>query len=148
MDRVGIIDEAFKSRVHVSLYYPHLDYSSSQKVLAMNLDLIERRFRVQNKAISIDKQEILDYVMFHWDKHPGARWSGRQIRNGCQAALALAEYDAGFPGHNGELRLEMKHMRAVYEAHMEFYGYLEHVRVKLAPPPERDDSVSEDGSTY
>jgi hypothetical protein len=44
--------------------------------------------------LRIEKDEILEFAVKQYNKHKKARWNGRQIRNTCQSALAMAEYDA------------------------------------------------------
>ncbi|KAJ5701520.1 P-loop containing nucleoside triphosphate hydrolase protein [Penicillium malachiteum] len=41
-NRVGIIDEAFKSRIHISLYYPHLDEHQSKRIWEINLQRLKK----------------------------------------------------------------------------------------------------------
>lgn len=58
------------------------------------------------------------------------RWNGRQIRNACQTALALAEFDAQGGNHerivdpNAEVKLTVKHLEIVSVAYLEFTRYL------------------------
>lgn len=94
-NRVGAIDDAFRSRLHLTLYYPPLSKKKSLKVWQMNL----RRLKEQNVArraegrpqIIIEKKKILDYAQNAFDV---LHWNGRQIRNAFQTALALAEFKA------------------------------------------------------
>ncbi|KAK8079207.1 aaa family ATPase, partial [Apiospora phragmitis] len=44
-NRVGDFDEAFTSRIHISLYYPELDCDKTIKVFDINIKMIEERFR-------------------------------------------------------------------------------------------------------
>lgn len=59
------------------------------------------------------------------------RWNGRQIRNACQTALALAEFDAQGGNHerivdpNAVVKLTVKHLEIVSAAYLEFMRYLE-----------------------
>ncbi|KAL8903209.1 MAG: hypothetical protein Q9207_004075 [Kuettlingeria erythrocarpa] len=86
-NRIGTFDEAFISRIHMSLYYPDLDQENTFKVWTMNLDRLKR----SGRNIYIDNEAIRTFARNHWkDNH---RWNGRQIRNAFQTALALAEYD-------------------------------------------------------
>ena len=86
-NRIGSFDEAFISRIHMSLYYADLDQESTLKVWMMNLNRIKR----SGRNIYIDDEEIRAFARSHW--RDGHRWNGRQIRNAFTTALALAEYD-------------------------------------------------------
>ena len=83
----------------MNLYYPELNKEKTRKVFELNLDLIKERFEQQNRKVSYDKAAISDFCTKHFGKHKYSRWNGRQIRNACETALALADYDA----HGGEM---------------------------------------------
>lgn len=93
-NRIGDFDEVFASRVHVSLYYPHLDLQSTPKIFELNLERIGKKSQEKNRAITIDQEKIMQFIHLHWESKDRMRWNGRQIRNGCQTALALAEFEA------------------------------------------------------
>ncbi|KAI3318861.1 hypothetical protein HD806DRAFT_511181 [Xylariaceae sp. AK1471] len=101
-NRVGTLDEAFKSRVHLSLYYPALGRSQTEEIMLMNLnrlDIIEqqRAKSTSQKPLIIRKDRIRTFARNHWDRHAvmdgEGRWNGRQIRNAVQIAASLALYD-------------------------------------------------------
>ncbi|KAI0388532.1 P-loop containing nucleoside triphosphate hydrolase protein [Xylariaceae sp. FL0594] len=93
-NRVGDFDEAFASRIHVSLYYPELGLKESRDVLKLNLKIIRQQYEGKPQTLSIDQVEIGAFFENYWKSHPFDHWNGRQIRNACQTALALAEYEA------------------------------------------------------
>lgn len=100
-NRVGAFDEAFKSRIHISLYYPELARPQSLKIWEMNLERARKidleRTRTQTMpGLIIDEEDIKSYAEIHWiENHNGVgRWNGRQIRNAFQTASALALYEA------------------------------------------------------
>jgi hypothetical protein len=74
---------------------------------------------------------ILESAEKYWKTHKKMRWNGRQIRNGCQTALALAEFDAQGGNHerivdpNAVVKLTVKHLEIVSAAYLEFMRYLE-----------------------
>ena len=82
-----MFDEAFKSRIHISLYYPPLDRKAYLAVWDMNLT----RTQEGKKNIQVDRAEIRGYAKKHYKE---LKWNGRQIRNAFQTAIALAEFDA------------------------------------------------------
>ncbi|KAK7702982.1 hypothetical protein SLS57_011117 [Botryosphaeria dothidea] len=100
-NRVGVIDEAFKSRIHMTLYYPALTLEQTVDIWKMNLERIRRidEARIQgtdDPPMIIDESQIMDYAKTHFDysqtRH--GRWNGRQIRNAFQTATALALHRA------------------------------------------------------
>ena len=89
-NRIGSFDEAFISRIHMSLYFPDLDQESTLKIWKMNI----ARLRRSGRNIYVNEEEIGAFARDHWRQgHDGHRWNGRQIRNAFQTAVALAEYD-------------------------------------------------------
>ncbi|KAJ5690905.1 hypothetical protein N7462_005297 [Penicillium macrosclerotiorum] len=95
-NRVGAIDDAFRSRLHLTLYYPKLDKKQTIRIWKTNLKRIEsnneqRKSNGQSR-IEYDKRKIIKWTEQNWDV---MRWNGRQIRNAFQTAIALAEFKAG-----------------------------------------------------
>ncbi|KAI9737349.1 MAG: hypothetical protein M1834_009503 [Cirrosporium novae-zelandiae] len=92
-NRVGAFDEAFTSRIHISLYYPPLDRMQTMKIWAMNLDRLMQR---KGQRMIIDVPMIKQFAREQYENGgtKDSRWNGRQIRNAFQTATALAEFDA------------------------------------------------------
>ena len=90
-NRPGTMDEAFKSRIHISLRYPSIDLAST-KLMWSN---IMRRLETENETAEIkvefDRHRLLAFADQHYKrrKPTGTTWNGRQIRNAFQTALAL-----------------------------------------------------------
>lgn len=133
-NRIGDFDEAFSSRIHISLHYPALDYDSTIGIFELNWRLIKARFAHKNRALDVDETKIAGFVTSYWHNQPDARWNGRQIRNACQTALALAEFEAQGNGEDSarnpdaKVCLGVKHMKTVTDAYLEFIKYLQDVR--------------------
>ncbi|KAL3451097.1 hypothetical protein BJX65DRAFT_234631 [Aspergillus insuetus] len=132
-NRVGDFDEAFTSRIHVSLYYPDLTDKQTVEIFKLNLGMIEERFRRKGRQIEIDDVDIILFADNYFKKHPHGRWNGRQIRNACQTALALAEYEAqeaeGDDPQNSvktdaAVKLTVAHFGVVSDAYLEFIDYI------------------------
>ncbi|XPT03506.1 hypothetical protein M3J09_012598 [Ascochyta lentis] len=129
-NRIGDFDEAFASRIHVSLKYPALDRDSTKKILALNIRIITERFKKNGRMIEVDEMGIGAAVLGYWDKHEKARLNGRQIRNACQTAVALAEFEAQGGSHetildpDATVQLESTHFDIVFNAYLEFNRYL------------------------
>ncbi|KAK3983791.1 hypothetical protein QBC44DRAFT_386245 [Cladorrhinum sp. PSN332] len=129
-NRVGDFDEAFTSRIHISLYYPELSQDKTVQVFKLNMDMMEERFRAKGKTIEMDKVGIGSFASQHFVSHEHARWNGRQIRNACQTALALAEFEAQGNSHHSILKpdavisLGVGHFETVQKAYLEFARYM------------------------
>lgn len=121
-NKVGHFDEAFKSRIHVALYYPPLDEKSAMEIWKMNLQrLIEHRHNFDAEV-----KEITKYAKRHYrtlEKSKRATWNGRQIKNAFQTAIALAEFDAKME-HKSKPVLRTKHFEVVARASEGFDYYL------------------------
>ena len=121
-NKVGHFDEAFKSRIHVALYYPPLDEKSAMQVWKMNL----QRLVEQKHNFDADVKGIIKYAKRHYrtlEKSKRATWNGRQIKNAFQTAIALAEFDAKTEHHSKPM-LSTKHFEVVARASEGFDYYL------------------------
>ncbi|KAK0711879.1 hypothetical protein B0H67DRAFT_586485 [Lasiosphaeris hirsuta] len=132
-NRIGDFDEAFASRIHVSLYYPPLSRTSTRSIFELNLRLIRKRFEDKGRKIDIEDDAIIKFAVTYWKENKKMRWNGRQIRNACQTALALAEFDAQGGSHesikvkDAEVKLTTRHLTIVSNAYLEFIRYLKKV---------------------
>ncbi|KAK7716511.1 hypothetical protein SLS64_003665 [Diaporthe eres] len=114
----------------MGLYYPPLGYDETRAVFKLNLKLIEDRFSNDKRNIKIERDEILDYALDYFRTNDKARWNGRQIRNACQTALALAEFKAQGGNHqrvldpNADVCLAVDNFKTVSKAYLEFTKYL------------------------
>ncbi|EQB52527.1 hypothetical protein CGLO_07843 [Colletotrichum gloeosporioides Cg-14] len=98
-NRVGAIDDAFRSRLHLTLYYPKLVEKQSTKIWKNNIRKLEQvnelRVKKGQQPIKYDKDEIVKWAKVNWES---LQWNGRQIRNAFQTAIALAEFKAQSKG--------------------------------------------------
>ena len=62
-NRVGAFDEAFKSRIHISLYYPPLEEEQTKSIWKMNLD---RTLNRKKGILEADENELLAYATSHY----------------------------------------------------------------------------------
>lgn len=133
-NRVGDFDEAFASRIHISLYYPQLDLPSTRAIFELNLSLINKRFMAKKRRIEIEEDKILEFAENYFNTHNEEKWNGRQIRNACQTALALAEFRAQGGSHervehaDAVVELKVEDLRIVSNAYLQFMRYLNEVR--------------------
>ncbi|KAI1274636.1 hypothetical protein F5Y07DRAFT_401118 [Xylaria sp. FL0933] len=97
-NRVGSIDPAFKSRIHISLFYPRFDLEATIRLYSTYIKRIRaEQERLQSATFRIKEKEILKFAKRHFrqgEKEGLGTWNGRQIRNAFQAAIALVEYDS------------------------------------------------------
>lgn len=106
------------------------------KIWETNLRKLERR---KQGTLHIEIPRILNWAHGHYQQsvEKSLRWNGRQIRNGCQAAAALAEHAAygmddfcHTPTHDSSQpvpRLEVDHFMRVDAAMREFHDYMTNV---------------------
>lgn len=138
-NRTGVLDEAFMSRIHTQLYYPPLDELQSSKIWETNLRKLQSR---KGSSMQINVDEVLDYAHWHYRQNvnKSTSWNGRQIRNACQTAAALAEHEALCKSDDYHYnvssspnideatalaaRLEVRHFEKVDTAVREFHEYM------------------------
>ena len=130
-NRVGTIDEAFKFRIYIRLYYPYLDLGQTEKIWEVNLDrlaAIEEEHDGGRKPLSIDCEGILAFAKKHFTKSENGkgRWNGRQIRNAFLIASALAHYERtrGIKNGGNPCDLNGRHFKNVVKAGTGFEKYL------------------------
>ncbi|KAJ3578818.1 hypothetical protein NPX13_g1739 [Xylaria arbuscula] len=133
-NRVGVFDEAFTSRIHLSLYYPPLNRSSTLQIFTKNWERIEAQYNKSGRTIDINKSEITEFAIDYFENNKDGRWNGRQIRNAFQSALALAELDAWGTddslddiNHDRPVVLGRKRFDTVAESYKGFTSYLKQV---------------------
>lgn len=98
-NRVGTIDEAFKSRIHMSLHYQALSEEQTVNIFRYNLDKLneielQRSQAMKKPMLDIQHADILEFARLHYraSDTTGGRWNGRQIRNAFQIAASLAHH--------------------------------------------------------
>ncbi|KAK8137257.1 hypothetical protein PG984_005197 [Apiospora sp. TS-2023a] len=140
-NRVGKIDTAFKSRIHLSLYYKRLDKESTLQIWENNLKRVKDEFAKEKKEIICEEKEIMKFASNHYKKLKRSEtlrvWNGRQIRNSFQTAIAIATYESrrttnsleqgshdGTGRHAESLRLSVAHFEKVAKCARQFDNYL------------------------
>ncbi|KAJ5580213.1 uncharacterized protein N7459_006198 [Penicillium hispanicum] len=137
----GSFDEAFKSRIHISLYYQYLNRKDTLKIWDMNLHRLkeiekQRAEAKQQPVLTIDEKGIAKFAKRHYrtNEDGKGRWNGRQIRNAFLIASALAHFErdnpslvkrAESPSRDGIVYdIKPRHFEVVAEASMGFERYL------------------------
>ena len=92
---VGLIDEAFKSRIHVALRYDTIDERTTGQIWKNLLKRINRDNRATKLKITFDERELLKFAMDHFEEHENnhSTWNARQIRNAFSTAIAMGQFD-------------------------------------------------------
>ncbi|KAI0593411.1 hypothetical protein F4775DRAFT_578016 [Biscogniauxia sp. FL1348] len=127
-NRVGAIDDAFRSRLHLTLYYPPLDREKTRKVWKVNIKRLkcvnDDREKLGRPKILIDKKKLLQYADLNFEE---LHWNGRQIRNAFQSALALADFKVrDTPGKSPEISMEQFHTIATASREFDRYLHVTH----------------------
>ncbi|KAB5578518.1 ATPase [Coniochaeta sp. 2T2.1] len=146
-NRVAAFDSAFTSRIHVALHYKKLTDEDRMRVWMNNFERLERDsggkcFVPQSaRQFAYESEEVKDL-----------RWNGREIRNGLQTAVALAETEALEDGVE-TVTVTDKHLRAVAKMSKGFKDFLRKRRGYEEDEDEDEDddeasSSSGSGSTY
>ena len=123
-NRVGTFDEAFKSRIQLSLHYPNLTSPQRRKIW---MGLIKRLKRLNEPNIDFDDIEC--YIPELAEK----RMNGRQIRNALTTARQLAKFKK-----RDMLHSDLEH---VIEVASRFDDYLQKVKEDLT-----DDEIAREMS--
>jgi hypothetical protein len=98
-NRPGTLDEAVKSRVHTSFYYPYLNWEQTRDIFKLNIERLRRiedqRAEAGGERLVILENQIMRFAEDHFGAHTDheGRWNGRQIRNAFQIAAGLAHLD-------------------------------------------------------
>lgn len=82
-NRVGTFDPAFRSRIHVSLYYPPLKKDATMQIWKMHLTRTQQ-LKDQEKDVDfkINTKEILKFAKDHYydlKKNGAGSWNGRCV---------------------------------------------------------------------
>lgn len=129
-NRSGALDEAVKSRVHLSLLYPHLGYKETMSLFKMNIDRLAQIERetgriTGQREMTIEENGIMDFAHSHFHKFEAmedSRWNGRQIRNAFQIAASLARYQHHQQPHRG-LYIGAEHFEKVEVATLDYDNF-------------------------
>jgi SpoVK/Ycf46/Vps4 family AAA+-type ATPase len=120
-NRVGIFDEAFKSRIQVALHYDNLPRSARKKIWSNFLELL------QDEQIDVDFAELESRL----DDLAEVEMNGRQIRNAVMTARQLAKFQ--------NRTMDYEHIQTVLKTAGDFNRYIEKVH------GHKDDKWARDG---
>ncbi|KAK4141955.1 uncharacterized protein C8A04DRAFT_13674 [Dichotomopilus funicola] len=129
-NRVGVFDEAFKSRIHLPLYYPPLEWKNTKKIWHIHLKKL-----VESGLVVVDENDILEYAENFFDRQNakgstvGPVWNGRQIRNAFQSAVALAGHGSEV-GAGNKIRVTREHFDSVAKVSDHFNRYIYGIKMQ------------------
>ncbi|KAF6825594.1 hypothetical protein CPLU01_10172 [Colletotrichum plurivorum] len=150
-NREGLIDEAFKSRIHVALRYKAIDDKGTEQIWRNIMRKINEENENKKLPVTFDEEELVEWALDHYEENSTRRadgaspastatWNGRQIRNAFQTAIALATYErlerlekkgyteeqalAKTQSRYSEIQLTREHFKTVAKVVGEFEDYL------------------------
>lgn len=127
-NRVGIFDEAFKSRIQLTLHYNNLDQRQRRQIwqnFLTRMEKLEQRHKAREKdgvrvpsslQFGLDTKGIRDHI----EELAGANLNGREIRNALSTARQLAVHRKQPLGY--------QHVKRVIEETGKFDKYLTKLR--------------------
>ncbi|KAI1330319.1 P-loop containing nucleoside triphosphate hydrolase protein [Xylariaceae sp. FL0255] len=119
-NRVGSMDEAFKSRIHISLHYKMLDWDKSKQIWEVNLKRAEAKVDVET-----ERKAIMQFAKNHFkNSNSDSRWNGQQIFNAVKTAVALAEFRGQRTKSSGKPQLTAQDFKLLSQVAHEFDEYL------------------------
>ncbi|GLA83351.1 hypothetical protein AtubIFM56815_007543 [Aspergillus tubingensis] len=147
-NRVGHIDEAFISRVHVIIGFEKLDPEKRKKIWKNFLDKLHGEQRGKIRVTPACAHFLMGNEMSAMD------WNGREIRNALQTAIALAEYDmrgSEYYHEGDEITVESDHFKKVMEMNRSFRNYMNSIKKDTEEKRAqvyygRNDSFTQDGA--
>jgi hypothetical protein len=125
-NRVGHIDEAFMSRVHVVIGYPQLDDSKRRELW----EGFFCKLRADTNGGIRVSQSAKEYVMQD-AKALNIKLNGREIRNVLQTAIALAEFEAKEDpdySEDDKINVAKDHFERVLDMSRSFRVYLDSIK--------------------
>lgn len=82
-NRVGVVDEAFSSRIHLQLGFEELDDDARNKIWAMNFERLER------SEVKLEYSWRVQRYLEESEDVKSLQLNGREIRNGRPITISL-----------------------------------------------------------
>ncbi|RWA13067.1 hypothetical protein EKO27_g2020 [Xylaria grammica] len=126
-NRVGQIDDAFISRVHVAIGYRPFTSQDRVKIWQGFFHKLDKERAGKIQIARGAKKWVLEKA-----ESGGAQLNGRDIRNALQTAITLAEAeyeeDPDFDPENTTIVVDQSHFERVLEISEKFHSYLKSIR--------------------
>ncbi|KAL9614466.1 MAG: hypothetical protein Q9167_001069 [Letrouitia subvulpina] len=117
-NRIGSFDDAFISRIHVTLYYH--DFTEEQRQMLWT-NFFDKLIRDRGGLMRVP----IDTKDYTKGKDVRAlKWNGREIRNAMQTAIALADYERAID-EDGRILLKDTHVAQIVRMSSDFRDYLD-----------------------
>ncbi|KAI9666519.1 MAG: hypothetical protein M1821_004455 [Bathelium mastoideum] len=141
-NRPGILDEAVKSRVRLSLRYDYLSHTRMENIFQINIDrlrkvegqrsLAAKERNTTYRKLNIDDDSVPRFAQEHYDQNTNdiGRWNGRQIRNAFLIASSLAHFDGDKKSPEVQKQLNSTHFLEVERTSKLFDEYRQSVWMK------------------
>jgi hypothetical protein len=133
-NRIGKIDPAISSRIHMMLHYRRLGKAEIESIFRINADRLKEAEQQQAAAsgeqpLVVVWSDIEQFVNDHWQSHPRGKgaWNGRQIRNAFIVATALARAEAEQQPPDFQPQLRYWHFKQVESLTGEYTHFKQHV---------------------
>lgn len=142
-NRVGLIDEALKTRIHIALAFPRLSESDTYMVWADKIEQEGRRL-YGPEILEYDRKHIMRFLRQQKrgsDTNVSSNWNARQIQNALHASVVLAAGDRRRSSGNrdsstdeqatsdetasGSFELRIEHLKKVCQLKDDFENYCE-----------------------
>ena len=125
-NRVGIFDEAFKSRIQLNLRYQNVDRGQRLEIWRNFISRLERLD--DNKGgFEVDAQDVLSHI----DELAKPELNGREIRNAISTARQLARYRKQALGYT--------HLQTVIAEAEKFDRYLKDLHEEFSADERKKD---------
>lgn len=133
-NRIGKIDQAISSRIHMMLHYRRLGRPEIENIFRINADRLKEAEQQQSEAsgdqpLVVVWSDIEQFISDHWKSHPKGKgaWNGRQIRNAFIVATALARAEAEHQSPEFQPQLRYWHFKQVETLSGEYAHFKQHV---------------------
>jgi hypothetical protein len=120
-NRIGHIDDAFLSRVHVVIGYKKLNDDYRVRIW----EGFFKKLKCERGGAVVVAPNARKYVL-ESDDVKKLQWNGREIRNAFQTSLALAEFEA-FEAQNEVVIVEKEHFERVMQMSKKFKEYVDSI---------------------
>lgn len=129
-NRIGKIDQAISSRLHLILHYKRLRQPEIENVFRINIDRLQKLEEQQAKVsglrpLVVVQSDLLQFAADHCSKHPDGKgaWNGRQIRNAFLIAAGIARDEAEQQQADFQPQLRYSHFKQVEKLFEEYIQF-------------------------
>lgn len=133
-NRIGKIDSAIASRIHMMLHYRRLGKPEIENVFRINADRLREAEQQQAEAsgeqpLVVVWSDIQQFIEDHWKAHPKGKgaWNGRQVRNAFIVATALARAEAEKQPEGVQPQVRYTHFKQVENLSGDYANFMQHV---------------------